>query len=61
MISDNINAKPCLVKAGQGFTVYYKERYLYSKYAPEKAILKTIEDLNLLEGTLILALILPFT
>lgn len=55
MISDNINAKPCLVEAGQGFTVYYKERYLYSKYAPEKAILKTIEDLRLLEGTLILA------
>lgn len=46
--------KPCLVQTPQGFSVSYKERLLYSKYAPQKAILKTINELTILPGTLIL-------
>ncbi|MCR4733741.1 MAG: DUF115 domain-containing protein [Treponema sp.] len=52
---DSQNIKPCLVNTPQGFSVSYKERLLYSKYAPEKSILRTIEGLNILPGTFILA------
>lgn len=47
--------KPCPVKARQGFSILYRQRYLYSKYAPEKAILKTISEMTILEESLILA------
>ncbi len=47
--------EPCLVQAGQGFSVSYKGRFLYSKYAPDRAIKQTIANLSLLEETLILA------
>lgn len=45
--------KPCLVQAGQGFSVLYKGRFLYSKYAPEKTILHLISSLKILQGTLL--------
>lgn len=48
--------KPCLVETPRGFSVFYNERFLYSKYAPDKAIEGTISSLQILPGTLILAL-----
>lgn len=45
--------KPCLVQAGQGFSVLYKGRFLYSKYAPQKTILQLISSLKILPGTLL--------
>lgn len=44
--------KPCLVDTGRGFSVSYKNRLLYSKYAPEKTILSVVSDLKILPGTL---------
>ncbi len=46
--------KPCTVQTQQGFSVLYKNRYLYSKYSPKTAVLKFIETLTLLPDTLIL-------
>ena len=46
--------KPCLVKTAQGFSVKYKERFLYSKYNPSANILRSISGLHILPGTLIL-------
>ena len=48
------NDEPCLVKAMQGFSVEYKKRLLYSKYAPEKNILHVIENTHIASGTLVL-------
>ncbi|MCR4953426.1 MAG: DUF115 domain-containing protein [Treponema sp.] len=53
-MSESELKKPCLVQTPQGFSVSYKERFLYSKYAPQKAILTTIEKIDILPGTLIL-------
>ena len=53
MTSLNEN-KPCLVETSQGFSVTYKQRFLYSKYNPEKNILQVIDKIELLPGTLIL-------
>ena len=50
------NKKPCVVKTSQGFSVSYKDRLLYSKYNPSKLILQTINDLELIEGTIVLAI-----
>ena len=53
MTSLNEN-KPCLVETSQGFSVTYKQRFLYSKYNPEKNILQVIDKIEILPGTLIL-------
>lgn len=50
----SIHEKPCLENTSRGFSVSYKNKLLYSKYDPRKAILNIINDLNLLPGTLIL-------
>ena len=57
-----INQKPCLVNTVQGFSVSYQNKFLYSKYAPDKAILQTVSTLNILPGTIILCLspVLPY-
>ncbi|WP_294430243.1 6-hydroxymethylpterin diphosphokinase MptE-like protein [uncultured Treponema sp.] len=47
--------KPCLVSTERGFSVSYKGRFLYSKYAPERAVLGMIDSVKILPGTLILA------
>ncbi|WP_147634560.1 6-hydroxymethylpterin diphosphokinase MptE-like protein [Treponema pectinovorum] len=47
--------KPCLIDVGQGFSVLYRQRYLYSKYAPQKSILQTISEISILDESLILA------
>ena len=46
--------KPCLVNTSQGFSILYKEKYLYSKYNPSKAIIQKINELNILPGTIFL-------
>ena len=46
--------KPCLVQTVQGFTVSYKDKLLYSKYNPQKAITQLIQNLTLQPQTLIL-------
>lgn len=50
----NDNQKPCFVQTSQGFSVSYKNHYLYSKYNPSKTILQTIENLKILPGTVFL-------
>lgn len=50
----DLTQKPCLVQTGQGFSLSYQNRLLYSKYAPQKAIVQTVERLPLLPHTLIL-------
>jgi len=52
----NIPQKPCLVQTERGFSVSYQNRFLYSKYAPSRAIEGAIDSLTILPGTLILAL-----
>lgn len=56
-MADTINQKPCVVQkieTPQGFSVSYKDHLLYSKYNPSKSIISTIENLQLLPGTIIL-------
>ena len=57
-MQDNNLCVPILQEVGSGTqknqTVLYKNRFLYSKYAPAKAICNTISRLTILEGTLIL-------
>ena len=48
------NEKPCLVEAKQGFSVSYKNKLLYSKYNPQITVEKSLENLQITEGTLIL-------
>jgi len=48
------NIEPCLVETSQGFSVKYKEKFLYSKYNPAKAICQKISELQILPGTLFL-------
>ncbi len=50
----SIHEKPCLEQTSRGFSVLYRNRFLYSKYDPQKAILSVIDSLELLDGTLIL-------
>lgn len=47
------NNKPCLVKAREGFSVIYKDKYLYSKYDPQKNINQIINNLEILPSSLI--------
>ena len=58
----NLNTTPCLVSAKQGVSVYYKERFLYSKYDPEKLINQTIDSLEILPSSIILCCspVLPY-
>ena len=46
--------KPCLVQTNQGFSVFYKQRFLYSKYSPKRVIMQTVENLEVMEGTVFL-------
>ena len=52
------NQEPCLVQAGQGscyFTIQYRNRFLYSKYNPSRAVEASVEKLDVLPGTLVIA------
>ena len=56
-MEEKINeTKPCLVQTAQGFTISYNQKFLYSKYAPDKAINQYIQNLKLLPQTLILCI-----
>ena len=55
MADNALIEKPCQVPARQGFSVLYKEKYLYSKYNPQQALKNYIEKLHILPETLILA------
>lgn len=50
-----IEAAPSAQTEGATFTLQYKNRFLYSKYNPQKNILQAIQNLKLLPGTLVLA------
>ena len=63
MTDSNTNiTKPCLVQTAQGFTVSYKDKFLYSKYNPSKSILQIIENLEIQPQTIILCVspVLPY-
>ncbi|MBR5095666.1 MAG: DUF115 domain-containing protein, partial [Treponema sp.] len=54
--------EPVLIEAasseqsgGATFTLQYKNRFLYSKYNPQKNILQAVQNLEILPGTLVLA------
>ena len=56
-MEEQFNKKPCVVQkieTPQGFSVSYKERFLYSKYNPSKNILNAIDALQIFPGTIIL-------
>lgn len=53
-MSENSQQMPCLVTDRQGISVFYKERFLYSKYAPKKNITDFIAEKDFLPNTLIL-------
>ncbi|OJF76820.1 MAG: hypothetical protein BKP49_04440 [Treponema sp. CETP13] len=46
--------EPCLVPAGQGFSVVYNNKFLFSKYDPQRALKKIIDNLEVREKTLFL-------
>lgn len=48
------NEKPCLEQAKQGFSVTYKNKYLYSKYNPQQTIEKLISEFKIQENTLVI-------
>ena len=50
----NSDEKPCLVPAGQGFSVLYKNRYLYSRYSPQTAAERAVEALTIRPQSLVL-------
>ena len=54
MDNTNIIEKPCIVPAKQGFSVSYKQRFLYSKYNPSKLIIDKVSELTILPGTIFL-------
>ena len=63
MTDSNTNiTKPCLVQTAQGFTVSYKDKFLYSKYNPSKSILQIIENLEIQPQTIVLCVspVLPY-
>ena len=53
--TENAPEKPCLVSTERGFSVSYNGRFLYSKYAPERAVLGAVQNLTILPSTLIIA------
>lgn len=46
--------KPCLVNTGQGFSVLYDNKFLFSKYNPQRSIRRIIDSLDIRAGTLFL-------
>ena len=56
MISTNEDEKPLLIQTDRGFSVLYRNKYLYSKYNPQAAITAQIASLQIPDSTLILCL-----
>ena len=55
ILTENDDGNPRPVQTEGGISVLYKSRYLYSKYAPEKAIKRTVLSKPVAPGTLVLA------
>lgn len=57
------NQKPCVVPTARGFSVFYKTRYLFSKYDPQKNLSRFLDKNPILPNTLILCFspVLPWT
>ena len=56
-MENKIIKKPCAVEkieTSQGFSVSYKDHFLYSKYNPSKNIITAVQNLQVLPGTIIL-------
>lgn len=56
MINTNKDEKPLLIQTDRGFSVLYRNKYLYSKYNPQAAITAQIASLQIPDSTLILCL-----
>ena len=54
MININKDEKPLLIQTGRGFSVLYRNKYLYSKYNPQAAITAQIASLHIPDSTLVL-------
>ncbi|WP_253674997.1 6-hydroxymethylpterin diphosphokinase MptE-like protein [Treponema sp. OMZ 305] len=53
---NNKDEKPLLIQTDRGFSVLYRNKYLYSKYNPQAAITTQIASLQIPDSTLILCL-----
>ncbi len=53
---NSIQEKPELVKADSGFSVLYKDKYLYSKRNPKKLILNLIDKTEIPPQSLVLCI-----
>ena len=56
MINTNEDEKPLLIQTDRGFSVLYRNKYLYSKYNPQEAITAQIASLQIPDSTLLLCL-----
>jgi len=56
LINTNKDEKPLLIQTDRGFSVLYRNKYLYSKYNPQAAITAQITSLQIPDSTLILCL-----
>ncbi|EPF27407.1 hypothetical protein HMPREF1221_00213 [Treponema socranskii subsp. paredis ATCC 35535] len=55
ILTENDDGNPRPVQTEGGLSVLYKDRYLYSKYAPEKSVKRTVLSKSVAPGTLVLA------
>jgi len=56
LINNNEDEKPLLIQTDRGFSVLYRNKYLYSKYNPQAAITAQIASLQIPDSALILCL-----
>ena len=56
MINTNKDEKPLPIQTDRGFSVLYRNKYLYSKYNPQAAITAQIASLHIPDSTLLLCL-----
>lgn len=53
---NNEKEKPELISTGSGFSVYYKNKFLYSRHSPQKTVLNLIEQTTVPPETLVLCI-----
>ena len=53
---NNKDEKPELIATSSGFSVFYKNKYLYSRYSPQKSVLNLIEQTAIPPETLVLCM-----
>ena len=56
MINTTNDGKPLLIQTGRGFSVLYRNKYLYSRYNPQAVITAQIASLQIPDSTLVLCL-----